>query len=1209
MPSPSPSSPFTPKSVSPSKTNRSNSRRSSSEKAARAYASISAQLSQFQPNNNGHYGLDLDLNLDDNANADANADSISISMATRNDMEAMHEMGTMNTSTVKPVSSLLLFQQQPPQQQVEKEQNGNDNDNDSDNNNDDDRDQPLFQYNVESLDGDYRPYFDALKTLVQSASTPPSSSSNNNNNNSSSSADSKARLQSHVLQYMNRIMRYNYDRSTIIQQQDDDMEYVNVTTQLEKEGHFWSLLIHLLEFGVYSTSSSNRNEEEHEKHVHDDHDAMDFLLWKHDDTHYHGEKQIIHDFIHDLVTKNSTLDSATMVQSLQSYFEVRSQQQQDDTNYTSSSSSTLPLPLIVKRRQIILGWIESCHNRSVMGYTSTATNNNGIMWKDTISNFKSGKVSITKNDFDIQQQQQNTSKITCLHPDAPNVVRFQQQQQQRNQYSPQQPLPLPLPLQSQDLLHGKDGANETYMLSTCLSLIKAGRFNDALECCKEYGQHWRIAVWDGNAPFGHQTIFVEEEEEESMMIVDNDEVHDDHDHNIRQSRKKKKKKIRIGNPQRSLWKRSLWNASATMQSLITTQLNGGEKQTITSGSFIYEAAISAILADDVKTALMNPILKRNWMDLIWVYYRGKQSRFTEEVICTHNAVRRMNKVSNDEIIEGAEFEKEEKEQLADTEEIGLMDDVSFLSHLEEECTKKVEDDIDVLWRPGICAFLSKMNDVEAFLVKTIQSILQDANKEALNDDDHQQEVSLRFMYHLIFFLDLWTSNDGSMQSLRDNVITPYIHELLQLYLKRLMKHHSLWKFTCLYASMLPMDAMIDELTNFWVSSIHDDHNRRLMLNQAREYLSEGLDLVILREVVRAGISITREDVSIGALPSTIMKRIMSGSAASALVQKISKDDWQKMHTIHWLCMNDEHLADALVCSNILLRQFLLGMDQEEDSNDISDWEKDVKLCTAKTFISKLLPLKFVQKARDGGGINTTCDDINANKMCMEEFVDQVQEFEAIHTFLQAHSSYEAWKEMVVIIPAHVEFHSNGNYKENSLEHEIAMKMDKRNYIQKKRKNGLALIKAAELAYQRMMELLVVEGGFMVSRPSEAGVVFPVDELQQRIAEKNELRGRIIPNMVFLTYQVLKETAGWMSEFIDDISSIFGNDAQDVLSRINLVHVENEINPFVPQTWYSKTLNLADVIKNNSNNKSCFSADDWDYLESLMTEANAFLKHK
>ena len=151
-----------------------------------------------------------------------------------------------------------------------------------------------------------------------------------------------------------------------------------------------------------------------------------------------------------------------------------------------------------------------------------------------------------------------------------------------------------------------------------------------------------------------------------------------------------------------------------------------------------------------------------------------------------------------------------------------------------------------------------------------------------------------------------------------------------------------------------------------------------------------------------------------------------------------------------------------------------------------------------------------------------------------------------------------------------------------------------------------MIKIADASYVKMMELL--EGGFLYSLPTEAGVVFNLDEIRQRSEEMNAIRSKCLPVAVFLTYRILTETAHWMNEFVEDIIHVFKDDAYDVLCRIHMVETDNESkSPYLPECWHSRASLLVDVINRDATLAACFSKEDIDYLQSLMDETATHLK--
>ena len=104
---------------------------------------------------------------------------------------------------------------------------------------------------------------------------------------------------------------------------------------------------------------------------------------------------------------------------------------------------------------------------------------------------------------------------------------------------------------------------------------------------------------------------------------------------------------------------------------------------------------------------------------------------------------------------------------------------------------------------------------------------------------------------------------------------------------------------------------------------------------------------------------------------------------------------------------------------------------------------------------------------------------------------------------------------------------------------------------------------------------------------------------------NRISYYVSETVVFLTYRILTETALWMNDFLEDIISLFKDEALDILSRIHMIQDNDEsTSPFLPE----KASFLGDVVNDDSENiLGCFDNDDIVYLQSLMTETATLLK--
>jgi len=938
--------------------------------------------------------------------------------------------------------------------------------------------------NQASLDGDYRPYHDALLTLLSKTQAQPL-------------ATPQQRQQTQ-LQYIHRIMTSAYSRSTLLN--DKSKEIATTKLQLDQEGHFWALIAKLLlgtcpnSLLLYQTASAPAIQRE------------------------------IQSFISNLIQQNEQLklDPAAMMNLIQQGF-------QEDVKGIS-------IPTICKRRQIILDWIQACHNRSIASLD--LSNKENVMWKDTIAKLNRETQSFLSNG-DIQE----------IHPDAP--------------------------YQGSATLCGKDDANEIHLLENCLSLMKAGRMSEALELCHESGQPWRTAAWDGNAAHGY---IIQDKENNGDGVP-----------------------TRIGNPQRALWKRTMWDVSLSLHSMLEQHSASGSR----SGSVVYEAAISAILADDTKTASKNPLLIQNWMDLVWVFYRGLQGRFTELILHAHNQARR--NVDTQAIkypLEGTEWKKEEEEQLNCTAEMSRVEEGAFIARLASQGE----------WKKGISAFLTGVKDVQGYLQGTIDMLFQVARGEA-NMSEEEYEPLLRFMLHLVLFFDSFCdlnysgTDAATMAAFHSAVIAPRRNPLVMVYLQQLMGQKPLWEFTSLYASLLPDDALIDTCTEFWSASVVDERDRRMMLKHAREYFEDGMDIAILRNVVRSSFASEGFEEEALNVASWLGRAGENERCNPELESMLSSDDVRKMHSIRWMCFYNEHYTDALVCANMLLRSLLLELPSSwgERGGDFDDWTDSVKLYTAKVLQSRFLPLDIMQVAMD-----SAASEDSDSKLDRENVDQHVAEHGALAQFLDAHNAYESWKEFIAEAPPCVPFLRDTRFAESSTESEVAMNMEIIKYVKKKREIAQRLIRVTEVAKDSLMQVLEYANGWLYLDGKEDGNAMDDanDEISQRRKEMKLLRSKYLPAAVSLMYRVYYDTATWMDEFTKDIQDTFERKATEVSSRINgqsNFEANGMVNPFQACTWHRMALLLANTVASSDTKiAECMSKEDLSAFMNCMAETNTCL---
>lgn len=974
-----------------------------------------------------------------------------------------------------------------------------------------------------SLDGDYRPYHDALLSLLQSKSKPLSIHS-----------------QDPSLQYIYRLMTSVYSRSSQLKDSSIDpsiSQNIQIKTNLEaaqknleQEGHLWALIGQLASESEYML-------------LHNPQPASVI-------------QQEIQSFIQNILVDNQYLDPAAIKDLIGSAF--------------SEKESDVPTPpLVVKRRQIILDWIQSCHNRSLtrddLSFLDDKENGKkGIMWKDTLEALK-------REQHSFMSGNESSSKMKEIHPDAPFLMA---------QSGVIQPF------------HGKDGDSEVEFLQKCLLLMKAGRMEEMWDLCHVFGQPWRVAAWNGNSPHGYVSI----NNTDSEMAVDGEES-----------------KVCVGNPKRALWKRNMWEISRSLHK--TLQQNG--EGDVSLGSIVYEAAISAILADDSHTASKNPLLNNNWMDSVYVFYHGLQARFHELIYAAHNENRRKAAASNKSAIqafgvssistkntkypmEGTQYKMEEDQQLHCTSEMSNVEETAFIRRLQANGNSGPVS----LWEKVTYAFLSSSADSHKMLSSTVDRLLQSNVDKSIDDF----ESLLKFTLHLILFIESFAEDrDPVVSSFYSDTIAAKRNDIITTYLEVLMEQKPLWEFTPLYASLLPEDILTESCTEFWKSCVFEEKNRRTLVKQAGEYFGEGVTIMILRNVVKQSFDNMDgfHDLEVpGWLGDPAENDVYFDEE---LESSITHDDVRKMHSLRWLTFSPSHYADAIVCSNMLMRSFLLQLPKalNFDAEDtLDDWNDHPKIYTAKVIESRFLPDDLLSVAE--------ANDEEFELSLEKHFVDDsISEHNALVQFLDGHTMYSNWKQVVQTSPDSIAVQIDERFEEDSSEWKVALNLEKISYIKNKRSVANAVINAAEQASEAIMNVLDFDNGWLQPFVSNDQTLVEKDsEASQRLEEMANLRSKLLPATVFLLFRVLDSTATWMESFIIDIHKTFLDDADGVIARItskDSYEADGMENPFLPEYWYKRALLLANTVAARETKiASSFSQEDLSYFMNMMAETSISL---
>jgi hypothetical protein len=500
-----------------------------------------------------------------------------------------------------------------------------------------------------------------------------------------------------------------------------------------------------------------------------------------------------------------------------------------------------------------------------------------------------------------------------------------------------------------------------------------------------------------------------------------------------------------------------------------------------------EATISAILANDVPTCLSSPHL-RNWSHALGALFMGIWGRLEDEVLVKQNTERRKEPLP----FEGTEHPQKEQEQLLSTAQLsGMTEDGAMLllrsSPFEELKGRGV-------FERAMAAFLEgKSSILEYCKVETSFVFGEDQDEDA-------QLAHLRFLTHLTCFLE---SLQVSTTPIVLSDLTKWKNQVLSQYVRYLESKPELWSFVTLYVSLLPEKPRL-ELFPSMLAKVLEDAERQSFLRDMQLYFPQDV-LPILRTTVRLC-------VNSHAAPDDI-----------------------KIQSLRWLLIDDAHAEEAIICSNLLLRQFFLE-------------EEDDRLDFAMDLVDETLPEKLVVQ----------CESASARVEHM-----------AFLAYLEAYRTFGQWKErltgtstamddsmqidMTTLIPA---------------EQEIARQRLAREWIRQKRERCQSLVEAAEQARTVLLGTLMYPGGWLALDDHDDDQPVTTEEERKRRRDLEEIQSRYLTLAVNLYHEVCEDTASWLSRILDDASNI--------MSRIQAL--ESLKDPrYQPDVWYQHALDLAIIL--------------------------------
>lgn len=668
------------------------------------------------------------------------------------------------------------------------------------------------------------------------------------------------------------------------------------------------------------------------------------------------------------------------------------------------------------------------------------------------------------------------------------------------------------------------------LLEACLSMVLEGRLDAARDLARSHGQSWRAAAWLGGEPAGYLTVT-----KDDAQTVD---------------------RVPIGNPNRFLWKRRVWKTGQRLASQRENEIAGPGRNE--------EAAIYSILANDVATALANPCLRTSWNKSLCVLLMGVWGRVQDEALYRHNNNRRRNVRPP---YPGSQYEQEEKEQMVATGELFNMTESQMAAKLQssrflQQQQQQRRREGQVSYRTAMLSFIVGRSAILDFCrieaTEILSNIKQQAEKHNPDYDSQVDWRGLRFLTHLTLFLD--SLKDSTTPVVLDG-LTGLKDELLFAYVLYIESRPDLWHMFSLYVSFLPPPQILEYYPPVLVKVVDDD-GRSLMMDQIRQ-LMPALELPLFCKVVRSSLTVSR----------------LGRTEDSDTLDDI------KCSSLYWLLQYEEHLGDALICANILLRQFLLS--EHEDKIDV-----------ATEFVSKYLLEDLVDRAGQtlppglqDEFFETTSDSTHATvpnprRSMYETRVSNARaEHLAYITYLDAYKPFGIWKDVLKMTPVTVQNHEMIDKTNlNPTEQEIARQSFRRGWIREKKRDFDNVLEAAEAARLSLHNVLTYPGGWLSTDDEESpNALQPGDnEDVQRQRDIVTIRSRHLVLAVNLYHQVCKDTASWMSRSLDDAGTVGAtrDQAQLWLEGEQDRHSSSS-SVYSPDFWYQRALDLTTLVADDA----------------------------
>ncbi len=696
-------------------------------------------------------------------------------------------------------------------------------------------------------------------------------------------------------------------------------------------------------------------------------------------------------------------------------------------------------------------------------------------------------------------------------------------------------------------LYGQDEVSDQRLLQSCWKYLRSGQWARAMDACRDANQFWRCVAYNGVA--SHYDTDSKQFKKEAYVLS----------------------------------KRNAWESSNSM-----AKSNRPSVQ--------YESAIFAVWANHTQSVLQNPIIFKTgdqsntskFLTMLWIHYRAMSERCMEEL--HHHYYYSTTQKRENFYAQQKQIDQLLHEQLQATENISRWREIDIITKVSSQI--KGENDVEATYLGAISAILQ--GSVESWVACNIEILSKQSDH---THDSHLKIV--RFVVHVLLYLRLHVDN---VRTLIDSKESSFLSTYIE---KHLIGKSNLWSYVTLYSILLPAEECWGVLLQFW-KEVNDPEIQNMLVQQAKEYLprlhngEDAQHVLLVQAVVREILDLKSNEITttndafsdspwFTVLPPSSPEKEDLSPVEIKMDQSIDQIDIRKMQSFSWfdfLSTSEdgdipEDDGDRWVCTNILLRQFLLDsctLTAELMENIDNDWirnfmEKDEKLYAARVFVDRYLPSKDT----------TECDD------------DTSWEFDAITSYVQSQVDFISWHHALLEYDPVVSKKKFTNSR-NSLQNEIAAKMERKTYCDDKRSVAKNVITAAIKASESLSKVLTYNGGWLFA---DEGIIIEDGKKEQWQA----LRNKCLPHTVYLLTYVFKQTAKWMQIFLKDIELSFGKEAKSISTQIDVSSTDDSL--MKPISWLRMSLDVATIIASSEHSiLDCIPPEVLDLIVTDMANTGA-----